>query len=132
MKKGGIRNLNSARNHFNAFINDLNLIDVRNSNGIFTWNNKQTRDRGIAYRLDQFLLLEWVMMEGGDLKVVVFPVASSNHWPISLEWENVGVKPHKPFRFEKLWLLHPDFHEKLKEWWDSFPPIRGTRMYQLQ
>ena len=40
-KKGGIRNLNSASNHFNAIINDLNLIDVITSNGIFTWNNKQ-------------------------------------------------------------------------------------------
>ena len=51
-KKGGIRNLNYASNHFNAIINDLNLIDVRTSNGIFTWNNKQEGDKGIACRLD--------------------------------------------------------------------------------
>ena len=35
-KKYGIRNLNSASNHVNVVINDLNLIDVRTSNCIFT------------------------------------------------------------------------------------------------
>ena len=105
------------------------MIDVRNSNGIFTWNNKQMGDRGIANRLDWFLLFELVMMAGGDLKVVVLPAIGSDHWPISLEWENFRVNPRRPFRFEKFWLLHSEFHEKLKEWWESSPPIRGTRMY---
>ena len=41
-KKCGIQNLNPASAHFNDLIEDLNLIDVRTSNGIFTWNNKQT------------------------------------------------------------------------------------------
>ena len=72
------------------------------------------------------------MMAGVYLRVVVLPVVGSDQWPIILEWENVGINPHRPFRFEKLWILHPEFHEKLKEWWDSFPPIRGTRMYQFQ
>ena len=117
---------------FNNTIIDLDLIDVRTSNGIFTWNNKQTEDIGIACRLDRFLFSESVMMAGGNLKAIVLPVARSNHWPISLEWDNVGVNPRRPFRFEKFWLLQPDFQEKLKGWWESSPPIRGTRMYQFQ
>ena len=72
------------------------------------------------------------MMVGGDIKVAVLPPACSNHWPISLEWENVRVNPHRPFKFEKLWLLHLDFHEKLKEWWESSPQIKGSGMYQFQ
>ena len=35
-KKGGIRNLNDVSTLFNNTINDLDLIDVRTSNGIFT------------------------------------------------------------------------------------------------
>ena len=84
-KKGGIQNLNSVSNHFNSVINDLNLIDVRTSNGIFTWNNKEMGDRGIACMLDRFLLLGSVMMAGGDLRAVVLPAAGLYHWPISLE-----------------------------------------------
>ena len=56
-KKGGIQNLNPASAQFNDLIDDLNLIDVRTSNGIFMWNNKQDGDRGIACRLDRFLIL---------------------------------------------------------------------------
>ena len=58
-------------------------------------------DRGIDYRLDRFLLSESVMMAGGEPKVVVLAVAGLDHWPISLEWENVGDNSHRPFRFEK-------------------------------
>ena len=36
------------------------------------------------------------------------------------------------FHFEKFWLLQADFQEKLKEWWEEMPTIRGTRMYQFQ
>ena len=39
-KKSGIRSLNSASTLFNNTISDLDLIDVKRSNGIFTWNNK--------------------------------------------------------------------------------------------
>ena len=55
-KKGGIRNLNTASVHFNDLIDTLDLIDVRTSNGIFTWNSKQAGNRGIACQLDRFNL----------------------------------------------------------------------------
>ena len=78
-KKGGIRSLNSASTLFNNTISDLDLIDVRTSNGIFTWNNKQLGDRGIACRLDRFLLTEPVMMAGGNIRASVLPAAGSDH-----------------------------------------------------
>ena len=131
-KKGGIRNLNPASAQFNELINDLNLIDVITSSGIFTWNNKQVGDRGIAYRLDHFLILESIMVAGGELRAVLLPTTSLDNWPISLEWENVGINPCKPFIIENFWLLQTDFHEKIWEWWEGFPPIKGTRMYQFQ
>ena len=131
-KKGGIRSLNTASTLFNNTISDLDLIDVRTSNGIFTWNNKQTGDIGITCRLDRFLLLELVMMVEGTVEAVILPAEGSDHWPISLEWDNVRVNPHRPFIFEKFWLLQLDFQGKLKEWWESSPPIRGTCMFQFQ
>ena len=48
-------------------------------------------DRGIACRLDHFLVFESIMMVGGELSVVILPSSGSDHWPISLEWESVGV-----------------------------------------
>ena len=117
VKKGAIRNLNPASVHFNNLIDTLDLLYVRTSNGIFTWNNKQAGDKGIACRLDLFLISESIMMAGGELRAVVLPVAGSANWPIILEWENMGVNPHRTFRFEKFWLLLKDVHEKPQEWW---------------
>ena len=71
------------------------------------------------------------MMVGGNLKAVILPAAGLDHWPIRLEWDNGGVNPHRLFRFEKFWLLQPDFQEKLTDWWEISPPIRGTHMYQF-
>ena len=72
------------------------------------------------------------MMVDEELRAVVLPTTRLDHWPISLEWENVGITPRTPFRFEKFCLFQVDLHEKLKEWWEVFPPIRGTQMYQFQ
>ena len=84
-KKGGIRQLNPINDTFNEVINNLNLVDVRTNNDTFTWNNKRKGDRGIACRLDRFLVTESIMMSRGELKVSVLPSAGFDHWPIKME-----------------------------------------------
>ena len=103
-KKGGIRQLNPINYSFNEVIDNLELIDVRTNNDTFTWNNKRTGDRGISFLLDRFLVSESIMMNGGELKVSVLPLAGSDHWPIKLEWENVGPNLCRHFHFENFWL----------------------------
>ena len=104
-KKYGILQLNPISEYFNDFIANLELVDVRTTNGTFTWNNKTTRDRGIHYWLDQFLVDESIMKAGGELSVVVLPSAGSDHWPIDLDWESVGVNLGRSFRLEKVWII---------------------------
>ena len=72
------------------------------------------------------------MMEGEELTAVVLPSTVSEHWPISMEWERMGVNLRRPFCFEQLRLLHPKFPKKLKQWWTDFYPIKGTLMYWFQ
>ena len=104
-KKGGIHQLNPRTETFNEVIDTLNLVDVRTNNDNFTWNNKRTRDSGIACRLDRFLVTGSIIMNMGELKASVLPSVGSNHWPIKLEWKNVGPNLRRPFCFEKFWLL---------------------------
>ena len=78
-KKGGIRQLNPINDSFNEVIDNLKLIDVRTNNDNFTWNDKRTGDRGIAYRLDHFLVSDSIMMNEGELKASVLPSAGSDH-----------------------------------------------------
>ena len=83
-KKGGIQKLNPISEYFNEVIANLELVDVRMTNGTFTWNNKRTGDRGITCHLDWFLVFESIMMAGGELSVVVLPSLSSDNWPLDL------------------------------------------------
>ena len=36
------------------------------------------------------------------------------------------VIPNKPFRFQTIWLHHPDFHTVVKTAWDRDPPLPST------
>ena len=96
--KGGIRQLNSNSEYFNEVIDNLEFVNVRTINGTFTWNNKRNGDRGITYR---FLVSESIMMTGVNIRAIVLTSAGPDHWPISLEWENVGVNLRRTFHFEK-------------------------------
>ena len=89
-------------------------------------------ERLISCRLDYFLVSESIMMAGREINVMVLPSSGSNDWPLSFEWERIVVNLRRPFRFETFWLLKPDFLDKLKEWWEDLPSIRGTRMYDFQ
>ena len=81
-KNGGIRKLNLISEYFNEFIANLELVDVRMTNGTFTWNNKRIGDRGITCNLDWFLVFESIMMAGGELSAVVLPSVGLDHWPL--------------------------------------------------
>jgi hypothetical protein len=38
---------------------------------------------------------------------------------------------NKPFRFEKFWIEHSTFKERIKQWWWEEQPKKGTRMFKL-
>jgi len=39
---------------------------------------------------------------------------------------------NRPFRFENIWLSHPDFISNVTNWWVEDLNIQGTRMFLLQ
>jgi len=78
-KRGGICQLNSHSRLFGDIIETLHLVDIRASNGIFTWNNKWTRDRSIEAHLDRFLISKSLILGGGDISGLILPSAGSDH-----------------------------------------------------
>jgi hypothetical protein len=36
-----------------------------------------------------------------------------------------------PFRFEKFWIEHLNFKERIKQWWHEEQPEKGARMFKL-
>ena len=118
------------KKHWN--IEEMNLVNIRTTNGLFTWQNKHSGERHIASRLDHFLVSKLTMARRGEIGATVLPVASSDHWPICLEWGHLGEFINRPFRFEKLWLHHQDFHRLMKEWWENCLAIEGSCMFVFQ
>eukprot|EP00253_Pinus_taeda_P023359 PITA_23359 len=108
-KKGGFRKLNRDGEAFIGFIDNARLVDVYPKQGKFTWNNRRGGERLISSRLDRFLVLESLILDGTVIESNILPSGGSDHWPISLVVKIPGTPRNTPFRFEKFWIEHPNF-----------------------
>jgi exonuclease III len=131
-KTGGTKRLEQDSGKFKALIDNLKLVDIENNNGTFTWSNRRSGAQHIACRLDRFLVSEELMESGSQLESLIIPRAGSDHWPLLLSMNIHDTPKLKPFRFEKFWLLHPDFQQLAKDWWAQAEINHGSNMYKLQ
>ena len=104
---------------------------MHTNNGIHTWNNRRGGTTQISSKLDNFLIIETLMLRNEELFTSILPAAGLDHWRIILQWQVGDTAKRKPFRFEKFWFLQLEFQEKLEEWWEEIPISRGTKMYQF-
>ncbi|RVW50733.1 putative ribonuclease H protein [Vitis vinifera] len=92
------------------------LLDPPLRNAAFTWSNMQADP--ICKRLDRFLFSsEWDTFFSQSFQEAL-PRWTSDHSPICLETNPLKWGP-TPFRFENMWLLHPEFKEKFRVWWQE-------------
>lgn len=115
-KKGGLRRLEKENLAFYQTIQDLQLVDLETSIGIYTWNNRRGGKNQIARRLDRYLPSENIMQGHWHIENRILPIVGSDHWPISINISFPTDKEAKPFRFEKFWLTHANFTTKIKDW----------------
>ena len=110
-KTGGKKGLEQDSGKFKTLIEKLNMVDMETQNGIFTWSNRRTGHQHVACRLDRFLVVEALLESDQAMEANIMPKSGSDHWPIA-SCLNLGITPRpKPFRFEKFWLTHPNFHQ---------------------
>jgi len=96
-KTGGTKRLDQDSGKFKALIDQLNLVDIENNNGTFTWSNCRSGTQHIACRLDRFLATEDILDSGSPMESLILPKAGSDHWPLALQME-LGQPPrYKPF-----------------------------------
>jgi hypothetical protein len=131
-KTGGSKRLDPESSKFQALPAHLNLVDIENSNGTFTWSNRRSGNQQVACRLDRFLVTEELIESGLCMESLILPKAGSDHWPIALQILADTTPALKPFRFEKFWLTHPDFQQLATLWWQQAAVDQGTKMYNFQ
>lgn len=110
----------------------MRLVDVETINGSFTWNKKRGGDSQVASKQDRFIILEDLLLTGLDMSALILPFGGSDHCLVQLEATFMGTPRNRPFRFENVWLSHPDFTNNIEKWWMEDLPIQGTKMFMLQ
>ncbi|CAN1251184.1 hypothetical protein LINPERPRIM_LOCUS7647 [Linum perenne] len=115
---------------FNAFINDLRLIDIGFTGPSFTWSNNHLDNSIIYERLDRFLLNDPWIRQWPESIVEHKDSSSSDHRPIVL----FPVPPTPPskrlFRFDNRWIEYREACTLIAKAWKLY--VRGTPMYRLK
>ncbi|KAK9907177.1 hypothetical protein M0R45_002183 [Rubus argutus] len=110
---------------FQRMCSDCSLLDVPTSGLSYTWTNRRT-----FVRLDRALgNLAW-FESWQSLKCRTLTMSSSDHCPILVTCDKMVGISKPPFRFQGMWLLHPNFISLLHDFWDNHQVV-GCPMFVL-
>ena len=110
-------NLNRAL-EFKECLDECNMLDLGFASSKYTWTNSRHSTDLILKRIDRcFANLSWRTLYS-DATVTHLPRIWSDHCPVLLEL----CRPYvcnliKPFRFQMMWLLHPEFPSMVQHAW---------------
>ena len=109
-KLGGNRPVASRIREFRDCLNACSMIDMRFSRPKYTWSNCHDFSSLIMERLDRVVAnSDWRLLFP-DASVTHLPRTHSDHCPLLLSLCPVhSCSFPRPFRFENMWLSHPDF-----------------------
>jgi hypothetical protein len=114
-KKGSTKRLDRYAEVFLAFIDTVEMLDIKTSNGQVTWNKKWINQHQIM-KIDRFLVSNSIILQGLNLDCNILPWGGSDHWPVQLEANFQTTPKNRPFKFEKFWIEHPTFMENINQW----------------
>lgn len=103
---------------FHACLNSCSLIDLGFSGPKYTWTNSQYVSSLIMQRLDRALANpEWHFLFP-KANVTHLPRTHLDHCPILLTLHHNPLNSLTcPFRFESIWLSHPEFPSVIAQAW---------------
>jgi exonuclease III len=91
-KKGGTKRLEPDNGKFKTLIDSLNLVDIENRNGTFTWSNRRSGHQQVACHLDRFLVAEELLEMDPNMESLILPRAGSDHWSVAFCLETGNTK----------------------------------------
>ncbi|XP_026419629.1 uncharacterized protein LOC113315582 [Papaver somniferum] len=131
MKKIGGRAANRrSMQEFNDCLNNCELMLAPKSGLMHSWSNCQHGNKRILCNLDISIYNhKWFQMhEDWSYKVGVR--ISSDHSPLLGGGATIPKPSNAPFKFQKMWLTHPEFMEVVSQSWDE--DIVGDPPYVFQ
>ncbi|CAL8167543.1 unnamed protein product [Prunus armeniaca] len=118
-KCGG--NLDNGGQTFIDWIDHNHLVDLGFFGANFTWCNKRNSEGIIWKRLDRGLCnIEWRLLFH-EAHLSHLPRVNSDNCPllVKLLSNHAPARAFLPFRFQAMWLSHPDFSKFIYDIWSS-------------
>lgn len=117
-----------SRQDLANMINSLSLLDLDLIGARFTWSNRCIGEDLIQVKLDRDLVSpNWI--HNYSYKVNALSHVGSYHFPICLLVTPLSGRKAFPFKFDKMWLMDPDIHDKIMDWQNIY--IQGTTMFRI-
>lgn len=100
---------------FSGFIREERVIDIGYSGLKFTKSNKTNGLNTKYVRLDRVLMNPSLGITFPDIDTINLPNTSSDPNPLLIKSTTSNSFGPEPFMFKKMWYLHQDFHNFIKD-----------------
>ncbi|KAF5465372.1 hypothetical protein F2P56_015386, partial [Juglans regia] len=115
---------------FNQWINEGGLIDLSAQGSNFSWCNGQSGLARAWAKLDRVLLDANLLSLFPTVSCSYLSRTTSDHCPMLVEcFKDTYSYGHPPFRFQQMWVEHPEFIGFIKQVWDVL--VIGTGLVIL-
>lgn len=112
-----------------AFINNLNLREVRSFGVFYTWTNNRSDEEVTFEKLDRAMANhDWAKFFPKSA-VSVLPIQRSDHSPMVIDTHWEDSPRHRPKRFEEVWLRNGDVQQIISRVWSM--SFSGSQSFQL-
>ncbi|TYG83632.1 hypothetical protein ES288_D01G184300v1, partial [Gossypium darwinii] len=132
-KDGGRRKSRRSMDEFRDILDELALIDVKPTNGWFTWSNNREGPNLVKERLDRFLISEDMFFKFTFINTRVVRQSKSDHEVILLN--TIGNKSEEEscnhslrFRYDACWAKEQEARDIIKRIWDGKNSDMLTKM----
>ncbi|KAL0017636.1 hypothetical protein SO802_004705 [Lithocarpus litseifolius] len=124
VKFGGNQvNINRAL-EFKAVLDSCNFVNLGFVGPKYTWTNKRQLADLILERIDRCFANPLWRVLYPEAVVTHLPRIYSDHHPVLIKLCKPNPdRANRPFRFQSMWLLHPDFSRVVKEAWPEGRPL---------
>ncbi|KAJ9561654.1 hypothetical protein OSB04_006814 [Centaurea solstitialis] len=126
---GGASRRNSDMVDFAAFVEDVDLFDIRFMGIHHTWSQKPKDESGLLRKLDRILANTSFTSTFQDCSARFLPRGISDHLPGVVSFNGKIRKRNFGFKFDNFLVTNAQFLPIVKHWWST--EINGTFMYKL-
>ncbi|XP_020249336.1 uncharacterized protein LOC109826732 [Asparagus officinalis] len=128
-KIGGVTLSDADTKDFCEFIDNNQLVHLKNTGCFFTWNNKQEANARVWSRLDRALVNDtWINSFNSSHVEFLLP-SFSDHSPALVSILEDCLQGKKPFRFFNMWTKHANYLSTVATIWQMH--VEGYKMFSV-